>query len=105
MRILQIGKYYPPHKGGMETHLQNLAEGLSGHATVKVVVANDYPRKDEGCINGVNITRVANLGVFASSSLTWGLSREIAKAKPDIVHLHAPNPIAMNAFLRSGCKS
>jgi len=102
MKVLQIGKYYPPHKGGMETHLQNLAEGLSGHATVKVVVANDYVRMDRDLINDVEITRVSTVGEFASSALTWGLSREIAKSDAEIVHLHAPNPMAMNAFLRSG---
>ncbi len=28
MKILHVGKYYPPYRGGMETALQNLAEGL-----------------------------------------------------------------------------
>lgn len=104
MKVLHIGKYYPPHVGGMETHLQHLAQGLREHVDVKIVVANDFLRTDRNWINGVQVTRVASLGEFSSSALTWGLSREIARTDADIVHLHAPNPLAMNAFLRSGHK-
>src|SRR5262249_15606087 len=46
--------------------------------------------------------RVASFGEFVSTPLTWGLSREIAKSNADIIHLHAPNPLGMYAFLRSG---
>jgi glycosyltransferase involved in cell wall biosynthesis len=102
MRVLHIGKYYPPHMGGMETHLQHLVSGLQSCVSVKAIVANDYLRTDRIWIDGVEITRVSTFGEFASSSLTWGLSREIEKSDADIVHLHAPNPLAMSAFLRSG---
>ena len=58
-RIAQIGKYYPPHIGGMETHLQVLCGELRRSLDVKVLVANDGPRCDEGVVDGVNVTRVA----------------------------------------------
>jgi rhamnosyl/mannosyltransferase len=102
MKVLHIGTFYPPHIGGVETHLQHLAEGLKGHIVTNVVVANDYLRTDRSWVNGVRITRVANFGRVASSALTWGMSREIARTDADIVHIQAPNPLAMNAFLRSG---
>jgi rhamnosyl/mannosyltransferase len=86
----------------METHLQHLADGLKKHAVVSVVASNDSLRRDRSWVNGIQITRVASFGEVASSSLTWGLAREIAKTDADIIHLHAPNPVAMNAFLRSG---
>jgi glycosyltransferase involved in cell wall biosynthesis len=104
MKVLHIGKYYPPHMGGMETHLQHLAEGLQKHVDVQIIVANDFFRTDRSWVDGLHITRVATLGEFSSSALTWGLSREIAESEADIVHLHAPNPLAMHAFLRSGHK-
>lgn len=104
MKVLHIGKYYPPHMGGMETHLQHLAQGLKDHVAVKIVVANDSLRTNRSWVDGVRVTRVATFGEFSSSALTWGLSREIAKTEADIVHLQAPNPLAMNAFLRSGHK-
>ena len=42
MRILQLGKWYPPRRGGMETVLAELSRGLSdrGHA-LRVRVAGD----------------------------------------------------------------
>ena len=45
MRILHLGKYYAPHKGGMETALRHMAEGLlaCGHE-VRVLVAGESRR-------------------------------------------------------------
>ena len=57
-RVTQIGKYYPPHIGGMETHLQALCGELRRSLDVKVVVANDGPRREEAVVDGVNVTRV-----------------------------------------------
>ena len=41
MRVLHLGKYYPPHRGGIETHLQALAHGLSAEGVeVTALVVN-----------------------------------------------------------------
>jgi glycosyltransferase involved in cell wall biosynthesis len=102
MKVLQLGKFYPPRVGGMESHLEELAAGLQAYLDVEVLAANEALRKEKSWVNGVPVTRVASFGEFVSTPLTWGLSREIARTDADIVHLHAPNPMAMNAFLRSG---
>lgn len=104
MKVLHLGKFYPPRVGGMETHLQNLAGGLKSKIEVEVLVANECLRTDRSSIDGLRVTRVASFGEVVASPLTWGLSREIARTDADLVHLHAPNPLAMYAFLRSGYK-
>ena len=44
MKILHIGKYYPPSLGGMETVLRHLAEGLLDRSCqVTVLAAGDGP--------------------------------------------------------------
>lgn len=102
LKVLHIGKFYPPHMGGMETHLEALANEQSKFADIEILVAGDSIDCYRSWENGIGITRVPYFGSFASSPLTWGLSREIARMNPDVVHIHAPNPMGMNAFLRSG---
>ncbi|MEP7273332.1 MAG: hypothetical protein ABI882_17665, partial [Acidobacteriota bacterium] len=61
IRTLQVGKFYPPYMGGMETHLQALCENLQPFVKVRVVVANRGRKSREDSINGVNVTRVGTL--------------------------------------------
>jgi rhamnosyl/mannosyltransferase len=102
MKVLQLGKFYLPRMGGMESHLQDLAASLKAYVDVEILVANESFRREKSRVGGVQVTRVPSLGEFVSTPLTWGLSQEIARTDADIVHLHAPNPLGMLAFLRSG---
>ena len=38
MRILQVNKLYYPHIGGIETVVQNIAEGLNDRTEMEVLV-------------------------------------------------------------------
>ena len=93
-----MGKYYPPHMGGMETHLQNIVSGLSRSRDVRVIVAGDSIRGSVEQMDGAVITRVPTLGVVASMPVTPTLPWELIKIKPDLVHVHVPNPGAAFAI-------
>ena len=110
MRIMHIGKYYPPYLGGMETVLRNLAEGLLDRfCEVTVLTAGDGPldRHEElvGPDSGHTgrLVRASVYGHLNSQPLTLTMMslirREITHLKPDLVHLHLPNPLAAAAWL------
>ncbi|MDX2474138.1 MAG: glycosyltransferase [Candidatus Krumholzibacteria bacterium] len=110
MKILHVGKYYPPYRGGMETALQNLAEGLlDAGCEVSLLTAGHQSVDSQETIQGPRsghqgkLVRASVCGVFSSQPLTPGLvgllRREVALFKPDVVHLHLPNPLAAAAWL------
>jgi glycosyltransferase involved in cell wall biosynthesis len=102
--ILHIGKYYPPHVGGMETHLQYLVSHQSSLLSVEVVVANDRFVTQTEVVDGARITRVASFGTLASQPICPGLPWKMAGRGETMVHLHLPNPWAAQAYLMSGHK-
>jgi glycosyltransferase involved in cell wall biosynthesis len=104
LRILQVGKYYPPYMGGMETHLQALCNELQQVAGVEVVVANSKKATEREIVEGVSVTRAGTLFNFKSAPVCPDLTRLIRQSDADIIHMHLPNPTAILAYLRSGHK-
>jgi glycosyltransferase involved in cell wall biosynthesis len=100
--ILHLGKYYPPHPGGMETHLRDLAIRQANSAQVHVIVANSAWRTERLTDEGVSVTRLGRLASIASMPVCPGLRPAIRNSPADLVHIHAPNPGAAFAFLASG---
>jgi len=101
LRVLHVGKFYPPHKGGMETHLRDLCERLHGAVDVRVIVAGERRESTEEVIGGVPVSRVGTLLNLGAAPFCPGLARRIREAEADIVHLHFPNPTAFVAYLAS----
>ncbi len=110
MRILHVGKYYHPHAGGMETVLRNITEGLlQGGDEVAVLAAggDTLPSRMELRVPGAGHTGRLYLtacpGNWFSQPLTWDLVHALRRTtwefRPDVVHLHLPNPLAAAAWL------
>src|SRR3989441_13220244 len=97
LRVLHVGKYYRPFRGGMESHLQCLSDELNGMVDLKVIVANVERRTMKAVIDGVNVTRVGKFCHIKSAPVCPGLVREIRRSKADIVHIHWPNPTAVRS--------
>jgi rhamnosyl/mannosyltransferase len=102
LKVLHVGKFYPPHMGGIETHLQALCGELRRSVDLRVIVASDDDRLVEETIAGVRVSRVPTRLTLASTPLCPGMVRGIGRSAADIVHIHLPNPTAVLAYLASG---
>jgi len=100
--VLHLGKFYPPHNGGMETQLRDLAVQQAKAAQVNVIVASSEGRGERCVMEGVSITRVARIATIASMPVCPGLSAAIRRSPADLVHIQMRNPGAALAFLMSG---
>lgn len=105
MRILQVNKFYFPDIGGIETVVQNIAEGLNSRAEVEVLVCQ--PKRGKGVsevINDVFVTRSGSMGTYFSMPLSLSFITDFKRKskKADIVHIHMPFPLADLACLMSG---
>lgn len=93
MRVLQLGKFYDPYVGGMETVLREICESLADQVEFQVVVANTVPRTQRD-YRKVPVTRVASAGKLFSCSLAPSFPLWARKFDPDVIHVHLPNPLA-----------
>lgn len=101
LRILHVGKFYPPFHGGMENHLQALCAELRRDVDLRVLVSNTSRTTTHEILDNVPVTRVGTWSQVASASLSPALAENIRATAADIVHLHWPNPTAVLAFLAS----
>lgn len=95
LRILHIGKFFPPYQGGMESFLHDLiheqhVQGIEAYALV-----HGEPRLDDPAW----LTRISVQFKLSYAPIALGfrnaLARAIAKLQPDVLHLHMPNNSAL----------
>jgi glycosyltransferase involved in cell wall biosynthesis len=102
MRVLQISKFYPPVRGGIEAVTWELAEGLNrAGVRTDVLCANQSATKShERSENGYDVLRAASLGMFMSTSMAPTMIRDLSRisAGYDVLHLHMPDPMAAFAL-------
>lgn len=98
MKVLHIGKYYPPYPGGMERFLADLLEALGARGIRSLaLVHHERPLWEKfssvGC--GPEVIRVPTYARFLyapiSPEFPLALARCLASFKPDVLHLHCPN--------------
>ena len=102
LRVLQVGKFYPPHMGGIETHLQALCGALLPHADVRVIVSSEDRKTIEETVESVPVARLSTLLTAFSTSISPGMVARIRHSNAELVHIHLPNPAAVLAYLASG---
>ena len=110
MKILHVGKYFPPFRGGMETFQRDLMsaqlrQGLAPSGLVHSSerrwrsVRQDYPTRD-GTLPLWRAAVWLTL-VFTPISPGFGLllRQLLRREQPDVLHLHLPNVSAFWALL------
>ena len=108
--VLHVGKYFPPHVGGMETYLRDLMVasatlGVRSAALVHQSQLGLHSSEEQISADGaeIRVTRAATWARLLFTPLSpvfpWRLSRLIKRERPDILHLHLPNPSAFWALL------
>lgn len=95
LRILHVGKFFPPYRGGMEVFLADLIheqrrQGVDAHA----LVHGDPEPDDPAWLERVPVQ--FNL-VYAPMAMGFrrALGRAIERIRPDVLHLHLPNNSAL----------
>ncbi|HOW13090.1 MAG TPA: glycosyltransferase [Candidatus Pacearchaeota archaeon] len=102
MKILQVNKFYYPWIGGVESVVQQIAEGLNkkNDYQVDVLVCQPQGKKSVENINGVNIFRASSCGVLLGMPISFDffkIYKNIFK-NYDAVFLHYPFPLSFLAY-------
>lgn len=101
MKILELGKFYPPYKGGMETLLECWSRGFARRgAEVNCVVANTSSQTVHEVVDGVKVHRLGSYGTLLSTSMCPGYLGATKTYPSDVWQVHFPNPLADVACLR-----
>ena len=99
MRVLHIGKGYPPDAGGIERVVQLLCEGLQPEfqATAVVSAPGHAARRERR--DGVELIWVRSWGRVASQPLSPGMFYAVRREAAALICLHVPNLLGMAAAL------
>ncbi len=107
MRILHLGKYYWPYKGGMERFVRDLcqAQARRGHQVV-CAVHNHMSTFVEEVMGGVRVIRFAKWAKLWSQPLSLWQPQRLRDCNADVIHIHGPHPLAemIGVFFLSGRK-
>jgi glycosyltransferase involved in cell wall biosynthesis len=97
-RVLHVGKFYPPHHGGMERVLETLCQASRGLVESRVLVANASGDTVEEEVGGIPVTRVGTIGAAGSVHVAPAFARHLRRARADLIVLHEPNPWALLSY-------
>ena len=95
MRVLHVGKFFPPHPGGIERCMADMCTALTARGVAVAALAHAEPgaksiqRRDPA---GFDVSLAACHGqlLYAplSPSFPFLLKRTLADFRPDLLHLH-----------------
>lgn len=97
MNILHLCKFYPPVEGGIEIISKFVVDSLPDdkHIVLSFNTANVTVKTGD---KRVKVIRAGKFGMLASQPLSLRYLRELKRAikkhRPDVVHVHWPNPLA-----------
>lgn len=102
IKVLHIGKYYPPFFGGIEKVNFDLVENLN-NSKIKTDVLCFNHQKGKTLVeekSGYKIIRCATFLTLFSTPISFSIFKNLKSIykQYDIIHIHLPNPVAAVAF-------
>ena len=96
MKILHIGKYYPPYFGGIEKVNYDIVEGLNMNGVQTDVLCSNHNKGNAFSEVPYKTYRTHTLKFIASTPLSYSIITTLKKIQDnyDIIHVHLPNPMA-----------
>ncbi|RLG11868.1 glycosyl transferase family 1 [Candidatus Pacearchaeota archaeon] len=110
MKVLHIGKYYPPVFGGIERATFDIVEELNKRdIKTDVICFNSKNKYVEDEFNNYKVFRVKTNFILASAPISFQifikLKQIVESGNYDILHFHHPNPIANLALFFCNLKN
>jgi rhamnosyl/mannosyltransferase len=116
LKILHVGKYFSPFSGGLENYMRDAMVALARRGIASIALVHRHSlslrTRDETFRTGDHKFHVIRTGMWArflytsiSPMFPWHLRRIIKLYRPDILHLHLPNPSAFWALLLPSARS
>lgn len=99
LKVLHVGKYYPPVPGGMERIVETLCRVSQGRLQSRVIAFDRGRSTKEEVIDGVPVTRVGTLGQAGSVPIAPNFASHLSRADADLMVVHEPNPWALLSLL------
>jgi len=93
VKVLQLGKFYHPFVGGIETVLKDICESMADDVEFQVLVANTCYRTEHQH-GRVPVVRAASLGKLFSCSMAPSYLYWAQKYNADVIAVHLANPLA-----------
>lgn len=99
LKVLHVGKYYPPVAGGMERVVQTLCTVARDRLDSRVLAFDRGASTIAEVVDGVPVTRVATLGQAGSVPVAPTFAAHLRRADADVIIMHEPNPWALLSML------
>ncbi len=95
VKVVHVGKFYPPVPGGIERIVQSLCTVTKGRLESQVLAFNTGRRTIKEEIDGVPVTRVGTWGSMGSVPVAPAFPLHLSRVDADVMILHEPNPWAL----------
>ncbi len=95
LRVVHVGKFYPPVPGGMEQVLESLCSAKVDGIECRALVFNAGRTTVSERVGTVDVTRVGTIGSAGSVPISPGLVSALSRVQADAMIVHEPNPWAL----------
>jgi len=87
VKILQVTPFYPPHVGGVEFHVYNLAKNLRLLGNDVSIVTSDVPQHYS---SDKKLIRLPPVHQFFGTPICPSIFKKLNEVEAEVVHIHAP---------------